>query len=53
MKYSLKKAGLTAVTFGMKRMGWKEKKNKDVERLNQGIKDEQEVGDASRKAMIS
>jgi hypothetical protein len=37
MKYILKRAGLTAVTFGMKRIAWKEKENKDVERLNQGI----------------
>ena len=37
MKYILKIAGLTTIIFGMKRITWKEKENKDIKSLNQGI----------------
>lgn len=36
MKYIFKGAALTVVTFGLKRIGWKEKENKNSGRLSQG-----------------
>ena len=41
------------VKFGMKRIGWKETENKDVESPNHGAEDGQKVGDSSRRTAIS